>query len=108
MLSCYFNAQNFPVGASDLTRTRYDPTLASNPPKIFSIVDFLPCHVESSISCEITLPSLEEVSLKYTLVSYLTDNGTSLDGSQLNLFPVDKMQDLTVTLNGQTLTPFFI
>jgi hypothetical protein len=105
-LYCYFNAQNFPVGASDLTRTRYDPTLSSNPPEIFSVVGFLACPVESGISCEITLTSLEEVGVKLTDVSYLTDNGTVLDVTRINMFPIDKMTYPTVTLNGQPLTPF--
>lgn len=105
-LYCFVFPQNFPVGASDLTRTRYDPTLSSNPSKVFSIIGFLPCDVESGISCEITLISLEEVGVKWTQVSYLTDNSTSLYLTQLSMFPPDKMHDLTVTLNGQTVTPF--
>jgi hypothetical protein len=103
---CYLNAKNFPVSESDLTRTRYDPTLSSNPPQVYSIVDFLPCHVRSRIDCEITLTSLEEVGVKWTEVSYLTDNSTLLRLTQLTMFPIDKMHDLIVTLNGDRLTPF--
>lgn len=106
-LYCYSDPQNYPVKASELTRTRYDTTI--NPPsqrEVYSIPTFLQCSVNSKTNYVITLTSLEEVGVKSTIVSYLTDNSTSLDFQQTYLLSIGKINDLTVTLNGQTLTPF--
>lgn len=102
----YLNAENFPVGESDLTRTRYDPTNVHIRPSLYSIVGFLPCSVESYIDCEIDLKSMEEVGVKWTQVCHLTDNATTLQLTSITLFPIDYVHDLTLTLNDIQATFF--
>ncbi|MGA2308666.1 MAG: hypothetical protein ABSG57_03840 [Candidatus Bathyarchaeia archaeon] len=97
----YAAPENFPVGVSYLTRTRYDPTLLHDRPELYSIIGFLPCPVESYIDCKINLKSLEEVGVKWTQVSHLTDNTTSLELVEITLFPIDYVHDPILTLNGQ-------
>jgi|GEM_PF-4892776 len=103
---CYVNPQNYPVSASYLTRTRYDATLHSQTREVYSIPTFEPCSVNSKIDYVITLTSMEKIGVTCTVVSYLLDNDTPLDLVQDNLLPINAINDLTVVLNGQTLTPF--
>lgn len=105
-LYCYYDPENYPYQASELTRGRYDSSLAPSERQVFSIPAFLKCYVNSKTNYVITLTSLEKVEVTCTVTSYLTNNSIPLNLEKVYLLSIGTIDDLTVNLNGQTLTPF--
>ncbi len=97
---CYADPQNYP-SVSSLTRRRYDPRIA--PQEVYSIPFFVQAHVNGKVNCEITLTSMKSVGVTWTQTTYLTSNGTTLSLTKVNMLPINDMNDLTITLNGQTV-----